>query len=91
MRRKTFFRTFFASFFLRVCVISMHSLFISRMNCSGGPKRDILLLNTAAALVTTGKAADLKEGLAVTAKSIDSGAAAKKLEQLASTTQPEKT
>ena len=51
-----------------------------------GPKRDILLLNSAAALVTAGKAADLKEGLAVAAESIDSGAAAEKLEQLAQTT-----
>lgn len=48
-----------------------------------GPKRNILLLNSAAALVTAGKAADLKEGLAVAAKSIDSGAALKKLNQLA--------
>ncbi len=52
-----------------------------------GPKRDILLLNSAAALVTAGKAADLKEGLAVAAKSIDSGAASAKLEQLANATQ----
>ena len=51
-----------------------------------GPKRDILLLNSAAALVTAGKAADLKEGLAVAAESIDSGAAAQKLEKLAQTT-----
>lgn len=48
-----------------------------------GPKRNILLLNSAAALVTAGKAADLKEGLAVAAKSIDSGAALEKLNQLA--------
>ena len=48
-----------------------------------GPKRDILLLNSAAALVTAGKAADLKEGLTVAAESIDSGAAAAKLQQLA--------
>ncbi len=52
-----------------------------------GPTRDILLLNSAAALVTAGKAADLKEGLVVAAKSIDSGAAQKKLEQLAKATQ----
>jgi len=52
-----------------------------------GPKRDILLLNSAAALVTAGKAADLKEGLAVAAESIDAGAAAEKLDQLAALTQ----
>lgn len=49
-----------------------------------GPKRDILLLNAAAALVAAGKATDLKNGLAVAAESIDSGAAAAKLEQLIS-------
>ena len=52
-----------------------------------GPKRDILLLNSAAALVTAGKATDLKEGLALAAKSIDSGGAAAKLNQLATLTQ----
>lgn len=52
-----------------------------------GPKRDILLLNSAAALVTAGKASDLKEGLTVAAESIDSGAAAAKLEQLSKLTQ----
>lgn len=52
-----------------------------------GPKRDILLLNSAAALVTAGKAADLKEGLKIAAESIDSGAAAAKLKQLAELTQ----
>jgi len=51
-----------------------------------GPKRDILLLNAAAALVTAGKASDLKEGLLVAAESIDSGAAAEKLKQLAQLT-----
>ena len=52
-----------------------------------GPKRDILLLNASAALVTAGKATDLEEGLAVAAQSIDSGAAAEKLNQLAKMTQ----
>ena len=52
-----------------------------------GPKRDILLLNAAAALVTAGKASDLKNGLLIAAESIDSGAAAEKLKKLASLTQ----
>jgi len=51
-----------------------------------GPKRDILLLNSAAAIVSAGKAANLKEGLAIAAKSIDSGAALAKLNQLAELT-----
>jgi anthranilate phosphoribosyltransferase len=37
--------------------------------------RDIVLLNSAAALVISGKAKDLKDGIALAAQSIDSGAA----------------
>ncbi|MEO8559027.1 MAG: anthranilate phosphoribosyltransferase [Rhodospirillales bacterium] len=51
----------------------------------GGTKgafRDIVLLNSAAALMVAGKAADLKSGVALAAKSIDSGAAKKALETL---------
>ena len=48
-----------------------------------GPKRDIVVLNTAAALYVGGKAASLKEGCEQAEKSIDSGAALKKLEKLA--------
>jgi len=47
-----------------------------------GPRRDIVLLNAAAALTAAGRATDLKEGLALAAASIDSGAAMNKLEQL---------
>lgn len=43
--------------------------------------RDIVLLNAAAALVVTGKAQDLKQGVALAAEAIDSGDAAKKLDQ----------
>ena len=39
-------------------------------------------MNAAAALVASGRAADLKEGITLAAESIDSGAALKKLEQL---------
>lgn len=52
-----------------------------------GPKRDILLLNSAAALVAAGKADDLKAGLALAAQSIDSGSALAKLEKLAEASQ----
>ncbi|MBQ4826440.1 anthranilate phosphoribosyltransferase [Leisingera sp. HS039] len=45
--------------------------------------RDAVLLNAAAALVVAGKAADLKEGVARAAESIDSGAAKSKVEALA--------
>jgi anthranilate phosphoribosyltransferase len=40
-----------------------------------GPYRDIVLLNSAAALVVAGQAADLKDGLARAAEAINSGAA----------------
>jgi len=44
-----------------------------------GPKRDVVLMNAAAALLAADKAADLGEGIRMAADSIDSGAAAKKL------------
>src|SRR6266852_173260 len=47
-----------------------------------GPRRDIVLMNAAAALVAGGKARDLKEGVGVAAQSIDSRAAARKLDAL---------
>jgi anthranilate phosphoribosyltransferase len=47
-----------------------------------GPKRDIVLMNAAAALVAGGKARDLKEGVGLAAHAIDSGAALRKLEAL---------
>ena len=48
--------------------------------------RDAVLLNTAAALVVANKASDLKEGAAMAAESIDSGAAKEKLTKLAEVT-----
>ncbi len=47
-----------------------------------GPRRDIVLMNVAAALVAGGKARDLKEGVGMASQSIDSGAAASKLAAL---------
>jgi anthranilate phosphoribosyltransferase len=47
-----------------------------------GPRRDVVLLNTAAALVAGGAAADLKEGLDRAAESVDSGNALHTLEAL---------
>jgi anthranilate phosphoribosyltransferase len=47
-----------------------------------GPRRDIVLMNSAAALVAGGKARDLKEGVGMASQSIDSGAAASKLAAL---------
>jgi len=48
------------------------------------PYRDIALLNAAAALIVAGRAATLKEGVAIGRNSLDSGAAAAKLRHLIS-------
>jgi len=45
-----------------------------------GPLRDFTLLNAAAALVAGGLAPDLRAGVVLAAKSIDSGAASERLE-----------
>ena len=47
-----------------------------------GPRRDIVLMNAAAALVAGAKARDLKEGVELGARSIDAGAARERLERL---------
>jgi anthranilate phosphoribosyltransferase len=52
-----------------------------------GPARDVVLLNAAAALVAADKVTNLKEGLALAAKSIDSREAKAKLEALVRTSQ----
>lgn len=48
----------------------------------GGPARDIVLLNAAAALVAGQRAADLAEGLVLAARSVDESAASAKLDRL---------
>lgn len=48
-----------------------------------GPPRDIVLVNAAAALVAAGRAASLADGMELARQSLDSGAAAAKVEQLA--------
>ena len=47
-----------------------------------GPKRDIVLLNAAAAIVAGGEAKGFKDGIKLAKESIDSGAAKRKLEAL---------
>jgi anthranilate phosphoribosyltransferase len=47
-----------------------------------GPKRDIVVVNSAAALVAGGRARDFKEGAQQAAQSIDTGAARQKLDGL---------
>jgi len=57
---------------------------IIRMVLTGetGPRRDVVLLNSAAALVACQKASDLKTGIALAEQAIDSGTALGKLEAL---------
>src|SRR5499427_9364776 len=47
-----------------------------------GAKRDVVLMNAAAALVVSGRARDLKEGVELAARSVDTGAAGEKLDRL---------
>jgi anthranilate phosphoribosyltransferase len=51
-----------------------------------GPRRDLVLLNAAAAIYVGGLAADLSEGVAKAAAAIDSGAAGNVLERLVAAT-----
>ncbi len=47
-----------------------------------GPFRDVAIMNAAAGLVVAGRAKDLKQGVELAAKSIDSGAAKERLDRL---------
>jgi anthranilate phosphoribosyltransferase len=47
-----------------------------------GPYRDVALMNAGAGLVVAGRAKDLKEGIALAAKSVDSGEAEGRLDRL---------
>jgi anthranilate phosphoribosyltransferase len=57
------------------------------LNGQQGPKRDIVLLNAAAAFVAVGLDSDFKEGIERAKTSIDSGQAKEKLKQLVAFTQ----
>ncbi|MEQ1472316.1 MAG: anthranilate phosphoribosyltransferase [Candidatus Acidiferrum sp.] len=52
------------------------------LNNEAGPRRDIAVMNAAAALVVSGMATDFQEGARVAAGAISSGAAKKKLAEL---------
>jgi anthranilate phosphoribosyltransferase len=51
------------------------------LNGEQGPRRQVSLLNAAAAFVVTGLAGDLAEGMSLAAQSVDSGAARRKLDE----------
>jgi anthranilate phosphoribosyltransferase len=50
---------------------------------AAGPQREIVLVNAAAALVVAGKVVDFRQGMQMASASIDSGAARKKVKDLA--------
>jgi anthranilate phosphoribosyltransferase len=51
-----------------------------------GPKRDAVLLNAAGGIAAAGHASDLREGLDVARETLDAGAAATRLDELAAFT-----
>ena len=55
---------------------------VSILQGESGPRRDIVLVNAAAALVAAGVATDLRTGMLLAAESLDSGAAWNKLQHL---------
>jgi len=59
-------------------------IFLSVLKGARGPRRDIVLLNAAAALLAGGKASDFREGIAQAEASIDTGRALEKFEKLVS-------
>lgn len=60
---------------------------LSVLDGEKGPRRDIVLLNAAGALAVAGIADDLRHGIELAAKSIDTGAAMQALERFKTTTQ----
>jgi anthranilate phosphoribosyltransferase len=59
------------------------------LNGDQGPRRDVVLLNAAAAFVASSKAADFSDGVVLAAESIDSGKAQAKLQSLVDFTNQE--
>lgn len=55
---------------------------LSILNGEKGPRRDIVLMNSAAALIVAGKTEDLRTGFSIAAEAVDSGMAIKKLETI---------
>lgn len=60
---------------------------LSVLKGHGGARRDIVLMNSAAALVVAGKTSDLKGAFSMAEEAIDSGRALKKLEEIKRFTQ----
>ncbi len=63
------------------------ALFLQALGSGSSAPQDIVLLNTAAALVVAGRAADLRAGVSLAREAIESGAALEKLRALAQLSQ----
>lgn len=55
---------------------------LSILNGETGPRRDIVLMNTAFALIAAGKTEDMKTALSIAVDAIDSGKASQKLDEV---------
>jgi len=55
---------------------------LSILSGDKGPKRDVVLMNSAAALVVAGKAKDFRDGVGRASEAIDSGMSLRKLEEI---------
>lgn len=56
-------------------------ILLSVLSGERGPKRDVVLMNSAAALVVAGKATTFRDGMLIAGDTVDSGAAMKKLQE----------
>lgn len=61
---------------------------VALLEGAAGPYRDCVLLNAAAALIVAGRAGDVREGAALAARSLDTGAARAVLEKLRAASAP---
>ena len=62
------------------------AMFDAALSREDSPQKDVTLLNAAAALVVTGKAADVRAGVILAREAVDSGEAGAKVAQLAALT-----
>lgn len=59
-----------------------HRITLEILDGEMGPRRNVVLLNSAAGLIAAGKASDFREGIALASQSIDSGSAKRTLSEL---------
>lgn len=57
-------------------------ILLSILEGERGPKRDVVLMNSAAALVVAGRADGFRDGMLIAADAVDSGASLKKLKEI---------